>query len=149
MSIGLERNANNLSVNSRQEGVMPRHDFVDDRTIEDSSELWRRVHPEFLVRDDNGRIFPSSQAFQNRSKDDPMSVGLADICPSPAEELKGYADYGLASLSAGQVRRCQQVVCRAPLEATPWHAHVCGDKPRRIRKQLAKVARWVVPPPVS
>ena len=50
----------------------------DDPTIPDLAELWRRIPPWHLVKDDNlGRVRPSSAAFDNHPNGSPMSVLLA------------------------------------------------------------------------
>jgi hypothetical protein len=52
--------------------------YIDDPTISDETELWRRIPPWHFFHDENlGRIRPSSAAFENHPDGSPMSVLLA------------------------------------------------------------------------
>ncbi len=123
----------------------------DDPSIEDDSELWRRIKPEQVVRDDNrGILRPSSAAFSDSSDGSPMSVQLASIVAENGGDarwaLASYPDMYLAALTAGQVRARKLGVIRQPLPEDPAHGGVTGEKTSGIKKYLAKTARWVIGP---
>jgi hypothetical protein len=129
-------------------------EFTDDQNIKNDAELWRRIHRDFIKPDKNmnGALRPSSQAFQNYPRTLTMSVYLADIVREDERDaediIAGYDGYALASISAGLARECEQAVMPAPEDNEPAHFHVCGEKPNRIKKKLAKNSAWVIEPSV-
>lgn len=123
---------------------------VDDPTIPDADELWRRVPdtPQHIVRDQNrGCYRVSSAAFDDDADGEPMSVVLAAEGGSPEAMLRGHVGYGVVGFEAGLTRSRQQVVVRDPLPDQPAHALVVGRKTDSVRRALARAARWVVRPP--
>jgi hypothetical protein len=125
--------------------------YSDDLTVPNEAQLLRRIPRVHFIKDEiSGRVRPSSAAFDNDPDGSPMSVVLADVLPqighSPADVLTGHEGYALASIAAGLARECGQGVARDPLPEEPAHALVFGEKPRRIRRNLAKGACWVIPP---
>lgn len=128
--------------------------FPDDPTVADATELLRRIPPRHIVFDVKlGRERPSSAAFEDDEDGDPMSVYRVDVIKSEgaSEErvMVGHAGFGLASLTAGQMRSKDQTVFSAPLPAESSHAKVCGPKPHSVRRWFAKQAIWVMPPPAK
>jgi hypothetical protein len=130
--------------------------FPDDPSIQNESELLRRIPPRHFVRDDNlGTVRPSSAAFEDDDDNDPMSVYLATVLAAEHREassvLAGHAGYALASITAGQAREKDQTVHPEPLPEEVSHAVVCGDKRSGNKKSAKKVfaisAKWVVRPP--
>src|SRR5262249_43305892 len=126
--------------------------YSDDPTIPDEAELWRRIHPKQWERDENlGRVRPVSGAFDDPSDGSPMSVDLADVHiqlgRGPEAALAGHEGFALALITAGLVRECGLGVARQPLSENPAHAVGFGKKTPKIRRRLAREARWVVPPP--
>jgi hypothetical protein len=126
-------------------------DYVDDESIEQATELWRRVTRDQIIHDQNLGVWrPTSAAFSDSSDGTPMSVDIASIIRSRGgDERTAIAQYPglfLVSLTAEQVRAKQLGVCRSPQPDNPAHAYVFGDKTKSIRKYLAKSARWVVAP---
>lgn len=118
----------------------------DDATIADDAVLWRRIHPDRVVLDENlGRQRPSSAEFRDKE----LSVILADPGREPASVLVNYPDRFLASIKAGEARKHSLRIVRAPTSEEPAHCHILGEKPRRIGAALAEAAVWVVPPPVE
>lgn len=125
--------------------------FVDDATITDDEELWRRIHPRWIVFDDNtGGPRVSSAAFDDSRDGSPTSVLLAEIARltgrTESESLAGYEGYGLVSLTAGQARRCHQGVVRDPLPEEPAHALVFGPKSKSNKRCLASSAAILILP---
>ena len=125
--------------------------LVDDTTIADASELWRRIHPKWIVPDENtGNMRVTSAAFDDSKDESPTSVLLADVVRKTgrtAEEvIAPYDGYALASITAGQARDCEQGVARDPLPDEPAHAYIFGEKTKALKRCLARSAEWVIAP---
>ena len=118
----------------------------DDPTIAEGEVLLRRVHPAQIVSDEAGQPRISSAAF----KDPELSVDLHSVLSEAGYSvnftLRDHPAYGLASITAGQVRAANQLVCRDPLPSNPAHALVVGNKTSSVARQLAKLANLVVIP---
>lgn len=117
----------------------------DDASIADETVLWRRVHPDQIVPGHNNETCPSSQAFQNTSGTDRMSVNIAEET-TIEDTLRGYEDHFIVAIEAGFVRGQNQGVIRRPREDNPAHAEVTGNKTRGVRKRLSAASQWVVRP---
>lgn len=93
--------------------------YHDDPTIPDEARLWRRIpHWHFFWDDNLQRFRPASAAFDD-DDDSPMSVTLADDETDPESALTGHEGYGLAEITAGLARQCQQGIVRDPLPDSP------------------------------
>lgn len=121
----------------------------DDHTIVDDAVLWRRIHPRWVVPDEDQGSRISSAAFDDSRDGSPTSVLLADVVTetgrSATDVLSGLEGYGLASLTAGAARSCHQGVARDPVEDEPAHAIVFGNKSTGNRRCLARSTIWVIP----
>ncbi len=129
------------------------HEYADDPTISDDEELWRRIRPLWVIRDNNqGGWRPTSQAFHDHPDGSPMSVFLASVMQAaqrpPTDAVRGHEGFHLAAITAGLARSLDQRVVRDPQEDEPAHGSVVGQKKRACRK-LAKAATWVIPPPAG
>ena len=125
--------------------------YQDDPTIGNEVRLFRRIHPQWIVRDENLKCFrPSSQAFNDSQDGSPMSVNREDILQQenkpPAELLAGLYEWGLAALRTGTMRENGQGIAADPTPDEPSHALVFGPKPTKARKRIAKTAEWVIQP---
>lgn len=125
--------------------------FPDDPTVADATALLRRIPPlHFFFDQKLGRTRPSSAAFEDDEDSDPMSVYRLDVIESEGASVErvmvGHAGFGLASLTAGQMRSKNQTVFPDPLPDESSHAKVCGPKPRHVRRWFASQAVWVIPP---
>jgi hypothetical protein len=123
----------------------------DDRSIADTEELWRRVHPAQIVPDDNkGLRRPSSAAFSDPSDGTPMSICLSSLViqsgRTPRDLLVGRQGTGLVGFRAHHVRELGLSVARDPLPEEPAHGIVVGIKTKQIQRRLARCAMWVVDP---
>ena len=128
--------------------------YTDDPTIYDDNILWRRITKVQCVDDKNrGGKRPSSAAFNNHPNGTPMSVALADVffketSNDPNDYIKGHDNVvALTSFTAGFARELGQKIIRTPLPEEPAHAEVPGKKTDSVRKQFAKKAQWIIPPP--
>jgi hypothetical protein len=124
---------------------------ADDQSIADDAILWRRIHPNHFIHDENrGGLRPSSAAFANHKSRQVMSVILADVslrCDrGPNEVLALYSGYALAAITAGTARECQQAVVPEPLPDEPGHAVVAGEKTKAVMRRLAAAAVWIIAP---
>jgi hypothetical protein len=94
-------------------------DVDDDPSVLDPAELWRRIPPLHLVRDDNGqRIRISSAAFDD-DDDSPMSVVIGSESDGPDRVLANHHGYGLAYITAQLVDAPPSLMNRALLSPVP------------------------------
>jgi hypothetical protein len=120
----------------------------DDRSIADQAALWRLIHPNWIVQDDNERGWRISSAAFDDSKDgSPLSVLLAEVIASTGRTaddlLAQFTGYGLAAITAGSARAQRQGVSRTPRPNEPAHASVFGKKTGSVKRALARAANWV------
>lgn len=118
---------------------------ADDLDIVNETVLWRRILPEWYVPDENtGGYRITSQAFQNQTGTMNMSVCVADECEGTDDLLAGHDGYGIAALTAGHCRDCDQGIVRDPVEHRA-HCHVVGNKKKK-KRCLQKRATIVIAP---
>lgn len=130
------------------------NEYADDPTILDEELLLRRVlvKPRFsIIWDENmGCWRPSSVSFENHQNGSPMSVVLERLLESegrtPQDVLTDHDGFALAAITVLLARDCGQGVVRAPLPEEPAHAEVFGEKPKSVKRKLAKGSVWVIPP---
>jgi len=125
--------------------------YEDDLSIRDHIRLFRRIHPDWIVWDENLNCYrPSSQAFNDSKDGSPMSVHREDILEGENREpgivLAGFNDWALAALSAGTLRQNKQGIASDPLPDDRSHALVFGPKPPKVRKRIAKASEWAIRP---
>jgi hypothetical protein len=130
---------------------MPESPYVDDATIPDAADLWRRLIPDWIIPDSNtGGVRISSAAFDDSRDGTPMSVLLADVVAkthrTPEQVLADFKGYGLAAITAGAVRGHKQGVMPTPKPDEPAHASVFGPKTGSTKKGMAKAARLLIAP---
>lgn len=130
--------------------MSPRH-LEDDATIPDTSDLWRRIHPTWIIYDENLKSWrPTTQAFNDDSEGGPMSVVLApEVLASgrtSKDILARFTGYSLAAISAALARELDQGIKRDPEPEEPAHAVVVGKKTSSVRKTFSRKARWEIPP---
>ena len=116
--------------------------------LEEDDEFYRALRPEWIKG--GGKISPG--AFSNASQTDRMSVDWADRS-TPQQTFDRWTvwgeDRGVASITAGLSWNNAQGIEYTPDESNPAHSDVVGDKPDRVRKNLARGAKLVVPAPAS
>lgn len=120
----------------------------DDSSVADVTPLYRRVHPNYVVLDENRNCKRvSSGAFKERVKE--MSVHIGDVLDAAGRdpsELVEDIPHCLISITAGFVRHHSQVVVRSPTPEDESHGDVVGNKPKRTLRAFAEAAVWVVAP---
>lgn len=124
---------------------------MNDTSVSDCSEFWRRIHPKQIIFDQSlGKIRPSSAAFKDSTDGTPMSVLSAKLVSRSGRDefsvLRPFPAEALAAFTAGFARRQQQGIELAPVESEPAHAHVFGSKEKRVRNEFAKRSIWAVEP---
>lgn len=130
---------------------MPDPSLVDDPAIGDTAVLWRRIHPAWIIMDDNaGQMRVSSAAFDDSSDGSPLSVLLADVViqtnRNAQDIVAKYEGYALAAIDAGLVRKNGQGVAATPEPDEPAHGSVFGSKTKANKRGMAKAAVWVIKP---
>ena len=118
----------------------------DDATIPDREDLYRGLAKDWIVPDAvSGGVRISSGAF--RDPDSEISVHLSSmIAPEDSLAYGGEGIVALAAVTAGDARRLDQAVVREPQPGDPAHAVVWGPQPKSVRRQLARLARWICYP---
>lgn len=121
-------------------------EFVDDPTIGDDERLLRRIHPSWVLWQENGSPSISSAAF----KDPEMSVYIESVLLAsgriPEDCLSAYKGFGLATITAGLARSLDQCVTRDPVAGEPAHGLVLGKKRSAVATKLRDGAHWIIPP---
>jgi hypothetical protein len=115
---------------------------VDDKTISDSEGLWRHIHPEQFIWDQQASKWrPASGAFIDRRGE--LSVdraSLTTIEQSPADK----PSHSLVEVEANILRKMGYVLVPDPLESNPAHTLICGRMTKAHARELARLARWLV-----
>ena len=127
---------------------MTNQPYSDDPSIPNETALWRRIHPDWIVRDDNHAVWRvSSAAFDDSRDRSPLSVLVANVVietgRTAGDVLVRFSGYGLAAITAGDARSLHQSVARTPTDDEPAHASVIGRKTLRVRRALASASAWV------
>lgn len=123
----------------------------DDPGISAAAQLLRRIHPTWIVPDQQGGRKLSRQAYQDQKSEHgtaAMSVfveqRLEELGLSAADILSDHDGYGLAAFPASAVRSCGLTVVSAPNEADGLrglaHALVLGEKTGSRRKALVSAS---------
>jgi hypothetical protein len=126
---------------------MSQEECKDDLSITAETRLFRRVHPNQLVTDENtGFCRLSSSVF----KDVDLSVDIESIMrsigKSPEACLTRNPHHKLIAVTAGAARGLQLAVCFSPTEDNPSHGLIYGPKSKATRYKLIEVSEWVIPP---
>jgi hypothetical protein len=120
---------------------------VDDATIADETQLYRRITQAQLVSDDNaGCRRVSSGAFDNEDLSVALGDKLAEDSRTPESVLVNYPSECLVAFTAGVARAVAQVIYREPEPDEPAHGIVFGKKKKSVKHALHDAAVWVVQP---
>jgi hypothetical protein len=123
----------------------------DDAPVEDDTGLYHRIppSPDQIVPDENrGCMRLSSAAFIGKEE---MSVVIEDTLRAmgrePVDILANYPGQYLVRLTAGFVRRYDQIVRRSRTDEEPAHGDVIGRKTKSVARKFAEAACWEIEPP--
>jgi hypothetical protein len=119
----------------------------DNMSIRDEERLYRRVHIQQLVRDDDtGLARVSSGVFRDKDLSVNIESVLMDLGNSSKSCLRGSNAHKLISITAQDARHHNQAVCRDPLPDDFSHGLVYGSKnARSVHDGLRAAAAWVIP----
>ena len=121
--------------------------YIDDDAIAPTCALLRRIHPDWIVDDENnGGKRISSQGF----KDPTMSIHIGDDLAAAGHcverVLDAYPRWDLAAVTTAMARSLKQAVCREHDVNELCHGIVAGKKSGSGAKALAveATANWLV-----
>jgi len=122
--------------------------YIDDTTIPNSEDLYRRIHPSQWKLVENTHTFRvTSAAFKDHRCQ--ISVDLSSLT-TPQDALARASQkeikYALAAVTAGDARQIEQKIIRDPAPNDPAHALIVGQQPPHVSKALAQAAKWIIPP---
>jgi len=121
--------------------------YVDDKSISDEEDLWRRLPQSWVQYDDTlktNRV--TSQAFQDSKDGTPASASIASENNGPEALLQGHDGYGIGCLTAGTARGCDQGITRHPEPDDPAHVYIFGEKTKTNKRCLAKGCNLIIVP---
>lgn len=115
------------------------------------SVLLRRIPPAWAILDQNqNRVRPSSQAFQNQRGFNAFSAYLDEMLDNPEQAIDGHDGYGLVSFTSSFAESVGQTVVPVPDDDDPvaGHAHVNveGKKSGSVKKKFVNASEWVIKP---
>jgi hypothetical protein len=117
----------------------------DDRTILDDERLFRRIHSQQLVPDENsGKLRISSGAFRDRELSVFIESVLRNTDRSPVDTVAKHPSHSLVAIRAGFARQNAQRVLRDSEPDEPAHGLVYGNK-NKCAAELARSAEWIIP----
>ena len=144
----------------------PSFAFVDDPTILDSEVLYRMVNAQTVRWQDGAAIRVQTNAFRDQSPQRAVSMGYRAVAVSvflgsvmsengiePAhliQDPRWQGGYGVASITAEQVRNEGQGIVRDPKPGSPAHGLVFTKSgPKKTMgqsKALARNSLLIIPP---
>ncbi|MCH9049906.1 MAG: hypothetical protein IIA72_02305 [Proteobacteria bacterium] len=119
--------------------------FEDDETISLETRVLRRIPPGRVVKN-NTNLRPQSDNFSNHPTGTGTSVSIFVEGSDPLDLLEGHEGFGLVSLTVQDIRDAGLGIIRNPTPDDPNHAHIQGEKNRRVKRRLAKAADWIAAP---
>lgn len=105
---------------------------LDDLSITDEALLWRRLHPTWVIANEDGSYRISSAAFKDGNHE--VSVNLAELT-TPEETLAGFSQQGIAELQARIPRSLGHALVRDPAPLNPAHALICEPIPHPSKQR--------------
>jgi hypothetical protein len=119
----------------------PATDRVDDLSIDAEEVLWRRVLPDWLHREPDGRVRAGSHAFIDRQSGE-LSVNIAALTSIESVRQTRPGDFILA-FKAGVPRKLGLKIVRDPEPDDPSHALICPSPDKKQAKVINKQTWWV------
>ena len=109
--------------------------------LDDGLIILRRVRDYEVLRDEDGRPRPSSQAFIQGGPEGNVSVYLAS--ETTAEGItRDYPGTYVAGVDIGTIRAQGLDVERDPIEGDPGHCNITGRKTRSRMRAIARSSQW-------
>ena len=118
-----------------------------------NQQLLRRIPPNWILRNSDGSFRVTSQAFQNMPGHNAFSVyeldKLHDLGVEAVQIITGFDGYSIVSITVADAIDNDQLVEEDSFESDDRpedqaHAHVVGDKPKRVKKAFAANCKWVI-----
>ena len=125
---------------------MSERSLTDDPKIANDEVLLRRLHLDWIVPGNHGRMRIASAAFKNQE----MSILFYTLLRVQGrfvqDALSGRSDNALCSITAGLSRDLGQgVVYHVGPMDDPAHGLVVGKKTKAVANRFAREAAWVIP----
>ena len=114
----------------------------DDETVSPETRVLRRIPPGRIVKNDPNQR-PQSDNFSNHNSGTGTSVSILQEGRNPLDLLEGHEGYGLVCLTVRDNRAAGLGIVRKPLRDDPDHAHIQGEKTRKVKRRLAEAAVWI------
>jgi hypothetical protein len=111
---------------------------IDDPTIADDALFLRRI--KWYVPAD-GRM--ESSNFDAKRNNNGLSITLWECSDSYDAILIGHMAFGLACLTARDLRDEGFIIIRTPENYNPWHCDAEGNPGKNTHKKLQNKAQWV------
>lgn len=118
---------------------IPGDEIADDDTILSDVKVLRRIAPQQITRDHSGPR-PRSDVFSNHPSGSGPSVDIWEEGRTPEDTLANHDDFGLISVTVGNIREQGLGVIRVPLEHNRHHAHIQGKKTHGKKRALARAS---------
>jgi hypothetical protein len=117
----------------------------DDAPVSDETILFRRVHPDEVVWDDNDKCArPNSGVF----KDVELSIHLGDVLEDDGREpvavLDGKPHHCLVGFTTKCAQEQEQEVKRSHMPTDDSHGEVVGAKPKARRRYFSRESYFAV-----
>jgi hypothetical protein len=119
---------------------------TDDSDLPDDTSRWRRVHPNWLTREESGGYRPQSVAFVDRLTSE-VSVFVAALTDADSV-IAGHPDQSLVAFPAAIPRSVGGIIAKTPEGPNPAHRVLCypsGGAMKRAAKKITEpgVFHWV------
>jgi hypothetical protein len=111
---------------------------IDDSTIADDAIFLRRI--KWYV-DTDGRM--ESSNFDAKRNNNGLSITLWASPGAYDAILIGHMEFGLACLTARDLRDEGFIIIRTPENDNPWHCDAEGAPSKNTEKRLRNKAKWV------
>jgi hypothetical protein len=120
--------------------------FRNDPSIANDEVLLRRLHPDWIVPGEHGRMRIASAAFKHLEMSVLFCALLENQGRSVQDALGSYSDNSLCSFTAGLARDLGQgIVYDVDPPNDPAHGLVVGKKTQSVANHFARGAIWVIP----
>jgi hypothetical protein len=122
--------------------------FRDDPSIPDDMRVLHRIPPGRVVEAEDR---PNSSNFDNSRDGSGTSVDLMEDEEQPTRTLADFPDFGLVSITVGELRALNLGVVRDPIKGDDQnkpndkHALIQGNK-KKAKQKIARQCKWITYP---